>query len=187
VEWDAPEVLREGEVWDYLGRRVEGGLPGVVGSAPYFVVMDRGSAGRLPLEDPPGLAGWREGGVVPVVLQVRMPGSARVKVEDRPWSEGHAYGVELGEWVDWDLWVYNFGEREQSVRLEVASIPEGWEVELGRERVVVGAMGRQVVRCRVRVGADVGAGDGWVVVCGVLGGEVRSVVGFRCVVGSAKR
>jgi hypothetical protein len=187
VEWDAPEVLREGEVWDYLGRRVEGGLPSVVGSAPYFVVMDRGSAGRLPLEDPPGLAGWREGGVVPVVLQVRMPGSARVKVEDRPWSEGHAYGVELGEWVDWDLWVYNFGEREQSVRLEVESIPEGWEVELGRERVVVGAMGRQVVRCRVRVGADVGAGDGWVVVCGVLGGEVRSVVGFRCVVGSAKR
>lgn len=187
VEWDAPEVLRKGEAWDYLGRRVDGGLPGVVGSAPFFVVMERGAAGRLPLEEPPELAGWREGGAVSVVLQSRFGEMARVKVEDRPWSEGYAYGVSAGEWVDWDLWVYNFGEREQSVRLEVESIPEGWEVELGEGRVVVGVMGRQVVRCRVRVGADVGAGDGWVVVCGVLGGGERSVVGFRCVVGSAKR
>lgn len=179
VEWDAPEVLREGEVWDYLGRRVEGGLPGVVGSAPYFVVMREGACEGLSLEEPPALAEWREGEAVSVVLQSRFGDGARVKVEDRPWSEGFAYEVAVGEWVDWELWVYNFGERERLVGLGVESRPEGWEVELGEEQVVVGSMGRQLVRCRVRVGRDVLVGEGWVVVRGVFGEGERAVVAAR--------
>jgi hypothetical protein len=107
-----------------------------------------------------------------------MPGRGRVKVEDRPWSEGYAYGVESGGWVEWDLCVYNFGEDELGVVLGVDAKPEGWEVELGDERVVVGSMERQVVRCRVRVGRG-GADDGWVVVRGMGGEVVRSVVAAR--------
>jgi hypothetical protein len=125
ADWHPPENLEVQEVVDYLGRSLGTSFPAPLTSAPVFVRLPPGQAARLPLTSPPPLAEPRRGEASPVVLQLDLPRSMIVSVEDLPWSEGHAYAIRPGT-TELTLHIYNFSEQPAMVRLDPTDPPSGW-------------------------------------------------------------
>jgi hypothetical protein len=173
------EVL---EVVDYLGRAMSGSPPLPVTSAPRFVLLPAGQAATLPLEPPPPLASWRAGSASPVVLQLELPRSVIVRVEDLPWSEGYAYQVVEGESLDLTLHAYNFSNALAGGQVKLESAPADWEVALPVHEFELAPLERSTFRGRMRVPPKVTLRDGWIRIraeCGPLG---RPVLAFRVIV-----
>jgi hypothetical protein len=186
--WNQPVHLDILEVVDYLGRTRGEDVPERMSSAPVFIFLPEGQAARLPLETPPQLAPARPGtdtgiGVPsPVVLQLVLPRSAAVRVEDLPWSEGYAYTANPGQTLDLPIHAYNFGAAVGQARLEIERQPQGWELQIPATELAIAPQDRAASSARLRIPPGVPVRDGWIVIradCGALG---RPVLAFRVVV-----
>lgn len=182
ASWKLPADLDVQGVVDYLGRWQGGVLPERLSSAPVFVFLPAGQASRLPIEAPPPLAGLRVGTASPVVLQVTLPRSANVKVEDLPWSEGYAYAVKGGQTLDLPVQAYNFGRSRVQGRLEVESKPENWEIRLSTSELALDSHGRATLHASLRVPVGAATRDGWVALRAECGAQGRPALAFRVVV-----
>ena len=183
VEWKLPAQLPVLGAIDYLGRPLGTPLPKALTSAPVFLFLPSGQAASLPLEPPPTLAPRRAGSPSPVVLQLSLPRTAIRKVEDLPWSEGHAYHVVPGQSLNLKLHAYNFSANTTAGRWQVVRQPQAWEVLLSTPEFRLKAMDRGELEGSLRVPDDAMVRDGWVVLqadCGPLG---RPVLAFRVVAG----
>jgi glycerophosphoryl diester phosphodiesterase len=165
ADWPWPNQLRIEGVVDYLGRSLGQTLPSKIGSAPLFVFLPRGQAATLPLEPPPALSSApKDLQPSPVVLRWSVPESARLRVEDLPWSEGYAYQVAPDEPLGCFLEVYNFGASPVEGNLQIAAIPEGWHFDIEAGPFKVEALGRQQLKGSLRIASSAPVRDGWVVV-----------------------
>jgi len=178
-DWRLPSHLQVLGVVDYLGRTKSGSLPLPVTSAPQFVLLPAGQAATLPLEPPPPLASWRAGTASPVVLQLELPRSAIVRVEDLPWSEGYAYRVVEGESLDLTLHAYNFSSARAGGRVQLESAPAGWEVTFPVHDLELAPLERRTLHGRMRVPAEVTLRDGWIRIRAECGPVGRPVLAFR--------
>jgi glycerophosphoryl diester phosphodiesterase len=184
--WEPQRDLEVLGVVDYLGRPLPNALPEKLTSAPVFVMLPPGQAATLPLEPPPALAPPRDGAASPVVLQLSLPRSSLVRVEDLPWSEGYACAVRPGEPFELPLHAYNFGTVPADLPLTVERLPADWTLDLptGSGRVEPG--GRQAMQATLRLGSAGATRDAWVVLradCGELG---RPALAFRVIARSGR-
>lgn len=180
--WNPPANLEVQGLVDYLGRPREKKLPTTLSSAPLFVFLPAGQAAKLPLEAPPSLAPPRAGTASPVVLQLSLPASAKVRVEDLPWSEGYAYRIEPGERLELPIQAYNFGAKPAAARLEIERQPEGWDVSTLPTELKIGSQDRITLRAALRVPAGSPTSDGWIVLRADCGDRGRPVLAFRVLV-----
>jgi len=181
AEWKLPSQLPVLGVVDYLGRSLGTTLPNPLTSAPVFVFLPPGQASSLPLESPPALAPLRAGAPSPVVLQLLVPRSGIQKVEDLPWSEGHAYHIAPGQRLDLKLYAYNFATNKTAGRLRVVRNPPGWNVTLPAPEFRLETMERGELKGTLQIPENSEVRDGWVVLqadCGPLG---PTVLAFRVV------
>jgi hypothetical protein len=182
ADWKLPAHLKVQEVVDYLGRPLKTGFPAPLTSAPVFVFLPAGQAAILPLEAPPKSAAPRSGSASPVVLQLRLPRSAEVKVEDLPWSEGYAYQARPGQVLDFKLHVYNFATNTVAGHLEVIRQPPGWSTALVAAEFKLASMERAELAGTLRLPAYVAARDGWVVLRAACGEHGKPALAFRVVI-----
>lgn len=162
IEWSLPSTLTPEAIVDYLGRPL-GAFPSRVASAPVFVLLPPGKASTLELEAPPALDRFRSGDASPLVLQLALPRSATVKVEDRPWSEGHAYRLDGPAPLELPLQAYNLGAVPIRGRWSVVSHPPGWQLEVPAREIAIESMGRITTTGQLTVPADSPTRDGWIV------------------------
>jgi glycerophosphoryl diester phosphodiesterase len=180
--WKSPVNLDVQEVVDYLGRSRAKALPSTLSSAPVFVFLPPGQAATLPLEPPPSLAPVRAGTPSPVVLQLSLPRNATVRVEDLPWSEGHAYAINPGQLLDLPIHAYNFSPARTHGRLTHERSPEGWDVQLPGSELTVEPNDRLALHATLRVPERVACRDGWVVLRADCGAQGQPVLAFRVLV-----
>jgi hypothetical protein len=182
ADWRLPAHLKVQEVVDYLGRPLSTGFPAPLTSAPVFVVLPAGQAATLPLEAPPRLAAPRSGSASPVVLQLSLPRSSVIKVEDLPWSEGYAYQARPGQVLDFKLHVYNFATNTAAGRLEIVRQPQDWSTALVTADFKLAATERAELAGTLRLPGKVEARDGWIALRADCGEHGRPVLAFRVVV-----
>jgi len=182
ADWKLPAHLNLQEVVDYLGRRLSTGFPAPLTSAPVFVFLPAGQASTLPLEAPPKSAAPRSGSASPVVLQLSLPRSTVIRVEDLPWSEGYAYQAKPGQVLDFKLHVYNFAAKAAAGRLEIIRQPPGWNTALTTADFKLTSLARAELAGTLRLPGNVGARDGWIALRADCGGHGRPVLAFRVVV-----
>jgi hypothetical protein len=182
VDWRLPEGLTVHRVHDYLGRPVESGAPGQLQSAPLFVLLASGDAGRLPLARPERSA-YRGGETCPIVLQLRMPRSASVNVEQIPWASDIEHRVRPEEEMDLPLYVYNFSEKTARGRVAIEHAPAGWQLTPNAWDVALAPMARHRLDCRfIRPQRPRDkTSDTWIVLRGDFGDTGRPVLAFRLI------
>ena len=182
TDWRLPPNLAVHEVIDYLGRSQGVEMPEPLGSAPVFVLLPVGQAMTLPLEAPPRLAPSRPGTASPVVLQLSLPHTSTVRVEDLPWSEGYAYSIKPGGSLDLPIHCYNFAPNTANCRLKVLRQPQDWEVSVPASEFQVKPQDRISLSATLRAGATAKTRDGWVVLRAECAEHGQPVLAFRVIV-----
>ncbi len=180
ADWSLPEEVACEGVFDYLGRSLANEVPAQLQSAPRYFVLPRGEAEKLPLEALAKQSQFRPGKPSPIVLQVVMPPTSRIRVEDKNWSEGHAYQFASGQVRDLTLVAYNFSDRAFSGRVTIASLPTGWRLSPQSWDVNLEPMAREILKMEFHAAAGA-AEDGWVHLAGDFGAGTTAVVAFRMV------
>jgi hypothetical protein len=181
--WNPPATMRCEEVFDFLGRSMGATIPPRLQSAPIFLVLPQGAADKISWQKQPETE-FREGDVSPVVLQVLMPSSRRIRVEDKKWSEGHAYRFEVGEEMEITMAAYNFGEQPVKGSVVLKDIPLGWRLSSDQWDLELKPMERDTVSLKFVVEAGEGdkvTEDGWIKIQGRFGLQTKPVVAFRMV------
>jgi hypothetical protein len=181
-DWQLPAHLEARKIFDYLGRSLGTTFPTPLTSAPVFVFLPPGQAASLPLTSPPPSAPWREGDPSPIVLQLALPHSAIVPVEDLPWSEGHAYAMTPGRTVQLPVHAYNFSEQSATARLHVVDQPAGWHAAWTPNEFQIEPGARVTLTGTLRVDSAADTTDGWVSVRADAGPHGRPALAFRFVV-----
>ena len=179
VVWPLPAALTPTAVTDYLGRSLGSTFPSPLTSAPVFVFLPSGQAESLPLDPPPTADRPRRARPSPLVLQLSLPQSATMKVEDRPWSEGYVYRLGHPSGMDLPLRAYNFGDRAIRGRWVVASAPDGWSISVERPDFFMEPGQRALTLGQLRVGPASGVRDGWVVLRGEAEDIEPAALAFR--------
>lgn len=180
--WQPPVNLAVVDAVDHLGRALDRGVPATLGSAPVFLILPAGQAALLPLEPPPRLAPFQPGAPSPVVLQLAWPRDATVRVEDLPWSEGHACAVQPGRALELPLHAYNFAAAAVPGRIQVERQPADWETELPAPVFEIEPGGRRMLRAVMRVPTETKAREGWLQLRADCGQWGRPVLAIRFVV-----
>ncbi len=181
TDWKLPSSLAVQEVVDYLGRSHGASMPEPLGSAPVFVLLPPGQALMLPLEAPPRLAPTRPGAASPVVLQLSLPHTATVRVEDLPWSEGYAYSIKRGESLDLPIRCYNFATNTANCRLKILRQPPDWDLSVPASGLQVKPQDRVNLTATLRVSANAKTRDGWVVLRADSTNHGQPVLAFRII------
>jgi hypothetical protein len=183
VDWKLPDSIEVRQVIDYLGRPLGRQLPSPVSSAPHFVFLPPGQAITLPLELPPAPVTNRASIACPVVLQLELPSTRSMRVEDIPWSEGYVYGLAPDETLRLPLNIYNFSERKVQGRLEIAGVPPRWQITYPGQPFAVGPQGRTQLVAALKV-PPAAATNGWVIFRASCGNEGPSVLAARFMIKS---
>lgn len=182
VDWKLPAELNVEGVYDYLGRSLNAQTPGQLRSTPVFVLLRDGDAGRLPLV-PPHRSTWRSGEPNPVVLQLHMPRSTSVNIDQIPWASDIEHKVQPGAEIDLPLYAYNFSDATVRGRIAVEHAPAGWRLTPDAWDVALEPMGRQRLDCRFLMPerqADKSS-DTWIVLRGDFGNDAKPVLAFRLI------
>ena len=178
--WRLPSHLTLQGVVDYLGRPLDEGVPSPLSSAPVFVFLPAGQAATLPLEIPPRSAPAPPAqSATPLVLQLVLPRPVEVRVEDRPWSEGYAYGLVSGRAHHLPIHLYNFAPAPASARLALVAKPADWSVSLPPGAFEVPPEGRVALAGVLQIPPETPLKDGWIVVEADGGALGRSPLAFR--------
>lgn len=177
--WRLPATVPVESRFDYLGRaRSEVGLE-ALGSKPGYFVLPAGAAQKLPLEAPPQLPTWRPGKASPVVMQALVGWPAVVRVEDLPWSEGHAYQVTPGVPFNFQIAVYNFDSTQLKGVLRLETAPEGWSFACAAPEFEVGPMERQLLPASVVIAAEEHQKDDWLTLSATTTGQGPAKLALR--------
>jgi hypothetical protein len=178
--WRLPSHLTVQGVVDYLGRALDRGVPSPLTSAPVFVLLPPGQAATLPLVCPPAVAPAPPGrSATPLVLQLALPHETEVRVEDRPWSEGYAYGLASGQTHRLPIHLYNFGATAATARLALGSKPADWGLSLPDRSFEVLPDGRVELAVTLEIPPGTPVKDGWLVIEAEGGNLGRSPLAFR--------
>ncbi|NCQ27480.1 MAG: hypothetical protein COY42_05885 [Armatimonadetes bacterium CG_4_10_14_0_8_um_filter_66_14] len=169
-----PEGLSVERAYDYLGRKLDGGVPAELQTAARFLVLPAGEAGKLSLEAPASPSEHRPGTPSAVVLQLQMPHSSTRLGQQ-------AYEVDPTTAVELPLLAYNFGNKPVTGTVTAESLPKGWELTPASAQVGVASQDRGPVRLRVSLGGQGMAFGGWVKLRGDFGEAGRPVLAFRLV------
>jgi len=183
VPWSLPRAVAVDRVYDYLGRLLESGVPERLQSTPVFVLLRTGDASELPLEPPPRRSEARPGEVCPVVLQLHMPGSTSVNVQQIPWASDYEHRVEPETKTVLPFYAYNFSDEPLQGRITVDHAPEGWRLEPKAWNVTLEPMGRTALPCCFFMpGRDRDkTSDCWIRLRGDFGKAGRPVLVFRLI------
>lgn len=182
IDWQAPKELAVEGVYDYLGRSLGSAVPGQLRSSPIFVLLRSGDAGRLPLISPQ-LSSRRSGEPGPVVLQLHLPRTTSVNLEQIPWASDIEHRVQPETEVDLPLYAYNFAETPVQGRIAVEHAPAGWRLTPNAWDISLEPMGRQRLDCRFLMPqrqSDRSA-DTWIVLRGDFGEVGKPVLAFRLI------
>jgi len=182
VDWRLPAELSVEGVHDYLGRSLNAEAPGQLRSTPVFVLLRDGDAGRLPLVAPQRSA-RRSGKPNPVVLQLRMPRSTSVNIDQIPWASDIEHKVQPETEIDLPLYAYNLSESPVRGRIAVERAPVGWRLTPNAWDVTLEPMGRQRFDCRFFMPQRQSdkSSDTWIVLRGDFGEAGRPVLAFRMI------
>ncbi|HSV99869.1 MAG TPA: hypothetical protein VLI39_06835 [Sedimentisphaerales bacterium] len=182
VDWKLPAELRVEGAYDYLGRSLNAETPGQLRSTPVFVLLREGDAGRLPLVVPQRSA-WRSGKPNQIVLQLHMPRSTSVNIEQIPWASDIEHKVQPDMEIDLPLYAYNFSESAVRGRIVVEHAPIGWRLAPSAWDVALEPMGRQRLDCRFLMPERQAekSSDTWIILRGDFGTEAKPVLAFRLI------
>jgi len=182
ADWDLPKTIRIKAVSDYLGRPLGSTPPAQLHSAPLFVQLEAGDAGKLPLEKP-HRSEYRPGQTCPVVLQLHLPRSTAIDIKQIPWAIDHEHQVEPEKGIDLPLYVYNFSDTTLSGTVRVAHSPTGWKLTPNAWDVTLAPMERQGLPCRFLMPkrASDKTSDNWIKLTGDFGDATKPVLAFRLI------
>jgi hypothetical protein len=182
IDWQLSKELAVEGVYDYLGRSLGSAVPGQLRSSPIFVLLRSGDADRLPLVSPQ-LSPRRSGEPGPIVLQLHLPRTASVNIEQIPWASDIEHKVQPETEIDLPLYAYNFAEAPVQGRIVVEHAPAGWRLTPNAWDVSLEPMGRQRLDCRFLMPqrqSDKSA-DTWIVLRGDFGDAGKPVLAFRLI------
>ncbi len=182
VDWTLPDGVTAEVVYDYLGRSLGSSVPQKLQSAPVFVLLGPGEAKHLPLAAPQQST-YRTGQPGRIVLQLHMPPSASVNIEQIPWASDIEHKVQPETEIELPLYAYNFGEKHVRGRIVVEHAPAGWRLTPNTWDVTLDSMGRNRLDCRFFMPqrqADK-TSDTWIVLRGDFGPAGRPVLAFRLI------
>ncbi|MEN6334713.1 MAG: hypothetical protein ABFE01_10660, partial [Phycisphaerales bacterium] len=182
IDWALPKGLAVEGVYDYLGRPLDSGVPQQLRSSPIFVLLSSGDAKRLPLVGPQRSAP-RSGKPGPIVLQLHMPASASVNVEQIPWASDIEHRVQPGTEIDLPLYAYNFSEASVRGRIVVEHAPAGWRLTPNSWDVTLEPIGRSRLECRFFMPQRQSdkSSDAWIILRGDFGEAGKPVLAFRLI------
>jgi hypothetical protein len=182
IPWTLPHAVDVEAAYDYLGRPLGETTPEYLSSAPIFVVLAHGQAERLPLERPP-TSTYRPGTPCPVVLQLHMPRSTSVNVEQVPWASDFEHRVEPGRHIGLPLYAYNFGDRPVEGTVAIAHVPAGWRLTPEKWTLRLAPMERQALPCNFFMPQHTGTktADTWIRLRGDFGNAGQPVLAFRLI------
>ncbi len=181
--WALPRTVTVADVYDYLGRSLDSQVPQRLESAPIFVLLRGGDASELPLEPLPQRSEYRSGEVCPVVLQLHMPRSTSVNVQQIPWASDYEHQVEPETDTVLPFYAYNFSDKAVKGRITIDHAPEGWTFEPSSWKVTLDPMDRIELPSRFfmpKRDSD-RTSDCWVRLRGDFGKAGRPILAFRLI------
>ncbi|MFO0928587.1 MAG: hypothetical protein U0736_16455 [Gemmataceae bacterium] len=174
-----PLPIRPVAVFDHLGRPRPVGDALALTTAPQFVILPAGTAGRLTLQPPPAAPSRLAGKPSPVVLQAIWP-------KERVALEQSAYRLVTPKGDEVPVFVYNFADTPVTGRRE-APANDGWGVRLSRPAVTVEPMGRTEIRLILDAPSAAGAAPATVRVRGAFGPAGEPVLSLRVLPAATKK
>jgi hypothetical protein len=169
-----PENLSVEVIYDYLGRPIGKTLPKGLDSSAVFIVLAKGDAEKLSLEQSPEPSSFRQGGPSPIVLQLQMPqSSTNLDIQ--------AHRVPSEQETNLNIFVYNFGNTKVSGTVSIERSPTGWQMTPQQWEVTLEPMERKALSISVTIPADVdGAAKGdWIKLRGKFGSSGQPALAFR--------
>ncbi len=181
VDWSLPDGIRVERAYDYLGRTLPAN-PSRLTSAPVYLLLKAGAAGKLPLARP-RRAEFRPGKPCPIVLQLHMPRSASVNVKQIPWASDYEHLVEPQKETELPLYVYNFSDERASGRVAAEHLPAGWKLTPDTWDVTLEPMGRAKLDARFIMPKRESdkSSDNWIKLRGDFGPAGKPVLTFRLI------
>jgi hypothetical protein len=183
ADWTLPQGTAVEEVYDYLGRSLGSAVPAQLRPPPIFVLLAPGESKRLPLREPQQ-SPFRSGVAGPIVLQLHMPASTSVNIDQIPWASDIEHKVQPETEIELPLYAYNFSERPARGRITVEHAPAGWRLTPSAWDVTLDAMGRTRLDCRFlrpEASSDKSSADTWIILRGDFGAAGRPVLAFRLI------
>ncbi len=179
-DWPLPESIRVEACFDYFGRRLAGGVPNRLTSAPLFAVLPAGTCDGMTLQAPARSA-LRPGSPSPVVLQCLLPKETRRQNQSVRWAGQFDHTVKPGSETEVPLYVYNFSEHEVAGTVFMEKIPAGCQVRPQQWEVRLAPMARQKLPAHFQItgAAQKNSGDPWIKLRGAFGRAGRPVLAFR--------
>lgn len=182
IDWALPEECTVQGVYDYLGRSLGSDVPQQLRGTAVFVLLKPGDARRLPLTKPEQST-YRPGKTSPIVLQLHIPPSMSVNIEQIPWASDIEHKVEPGTEIELPLYAYNFSDAPARGRIAVEHAPEGWQITPAAWDVTLDPMGRNRLDCRFVMPPRQSdkSSDVWIVLRGDFGDAGKPVLAFRLI------
>jgi hypothetical protein len=174
--WPLPKNLSVEAVYDYLGRPLGKNAMAKIDSAPVFVIVQKDTARKLPLESPLHSSAFRGGKASPVVLQLQMHNNS-TRLDQQ------AHTVPLGEETNLNLLAYNFSDKTVTGTITVPNTPQGCKLTPDRWKITLEPMERKRLPARVTInasGSDT-ANDDWIKLQGDFADAGRPILAFRLV------
>jgi len=161
-------------IYDYLGRPIGKTLPQKMDTAAVFIVLAKGDAEKLSLEQLSEPSSFRQGESSPIVLQLQMPQSATN-------LDLQAHRVPSEQETNLDIFVYNFGNIKAGGIVSVERVPTGWQMTPQQWEVTLEPMERKALSISVTIPADVNgaAKGGWIKLRGKFGSSGQPALAFR--------
>ena len=180
ADWPLSESLPIETCYDYLGRKLDAGVPNKLTSAPLFAVLPTGACDGLTLQCPARSAS-RSGSPSPVVLQCLLPTENRRQNKLVRWAGQFDHTVKPEVETEVPLLAYNFSDQEVSGTIAIEKIPAGCQVQPDRWDVCLAPMARQKLPARFKIAGDTNTNSAnpWIKLRGEFGSAGRPVLAFR--------
>jgi hypothetical protein len=174
--WPLPKSLSIETVYDYLGRSLGKNAPAKIDSAPVFVIVQKDTALKLPLEQPPRSSAFRAGKPSSVVLQLQMHNNSTM-------LDRQAHSVPANKETNLNLLAYNFSDKTVTGTITVQNSPQECKLTHDRWEITIEPMERKRLSARVMVNASGTdkADEDWIKLQGDFADAGRPVLAFRLV------
>ncbi|MFH1742574.1 MAG: hypothetical protein ABIH23_26515 [bacterium] len=118
-----------------------------------------------------------------MVIQLQMPRSTSVKVEEKPWATEFEHLVEPDKEIDLPLFVYNFSDKPVHGTIELEHIPDGWKLAPNHWEITLNPMDPVRLPARFFMSARDGDkfSDNWIKIRGVFGEAGQPILTFRLI------
>ncbi len=154
VAWPLPDSVTVRQVYDYLGRDLNGKVPESLNGQPLFLILAKGDAEKLNLEKPPTVPAVKSDPPSAIVMQAQLPQKYIKAYAEKEWSQGYLYQMPADREHELTLWVYNFNDDPVTGTITTKELPAGWQVTPGQWRVEVAGNGRKKIVARLSMGKD---------------------------------